>query len=284
MIKLCRNLFYKPKYGSDADSIMLKRLFSTVTIILVCLAAISFSAYAFFSYSVTSGANIIQASNFATSVTIKESDDSLTQGKIQNQTLQPGEYTVTITVDEGTTGTGYCIIRINNDVEYYTQQLGTDLNAPDGKRTEISFKLHTQISTIVEFESHWGTTSQYNSAEVSEFYIQNTDQLQVISVNATQNVADSSEETTPTETTPEETTAEETASEETTPEETTSEETTSPTEPAETVHIVAEGESLASIAKQYDTTYQQLATYNDIETPQVIQPGDEILIPVEDTQ
>ena len=263
MIRLCKNLFYKPKYGSDADSIMLKHLFSTVTVVLVCLAAISLSAYAFFSYSVTSGTNTIQSSSFSTTVTIQGSDEAvITQGDIQRYRFKvPGAYTVTITADSGTTGTGYCIVTVN-DTPYYTQQLGKDLNAPGGERNEISFVLEVQTSATVNFASRWGTTSYYNSETENTLYIKNTNPLTVITINGTENISNTPEETKPVETKPEE--------------------TTTPTEPVKTVHTVTSGESLAQIAQAYNISYQRIAAYNSIENPRLIRPGQKIQIPPED--
>lgn len=302
MIKLCKNLFYKPKYGSDADSAMLKHLFTTVTTILVCLAAISFSAYAFFSYSVTSGTNTIKASNFSTTVTIIGSDDSLTQGKIQNHTFNPGKYTVKITVDDSTTGTGYGVVTVKDtNTTYYTQQLGVDLNAPGGKRTEISFTLDIKAAVTVNFESRWGTNSLYNAPSTENTsYITNTNPLQTIVVVPAQGVADNDEEInseetsstettsaemTPTETTHTESTSTESTPTETTPTEsisteTTPTETTPTTESDEIIHIVQSGDSLATIAEKYGTTRLILADYNKLDNPSVIQPGQEIHIPL----
>ena len=271
MIRLCKNLFYKPKYSSDADSLILKKLCSTVTVVLVCLAAISFSAYAFFSYSVTSGSNTIKSSSFSSTVTIKKGDGVITHGEIQSYHFEsPGQYTVTITANSATTGTGYCVVTIN-DVQYYTQQLGKDLNAPGGLRNEISFGLDVQTSATVSFISRWGTTSYYTSAVETELYIKSTDPLTVITVNGIQNSSDVPQETNPQNTDPQETTAP-----------TIPEDTTAPAESAEVKHIVAEGESLSQIADNYGTTYQRIAAYNGIENPRLIQTGQEILIPPAD--
>lgn len=51
-------------------------------------------------------------------------------------------------------------------------------------------------------------------------------------------------------------------------------------EPKETIHIVAENESLAVVAEEYNTTWQRLFYKNtDIETPDVITEGMELVIP-----
>ena len=262
MIRLCKNIFYTPKYGNDADTVMMKKLFSTVAIVLVCLAAISLSAYAFFSQSVTSGTNILQSSTFSTTVTIQGSDGGIiTQGNIQVHTFSPGQYTITITRDNSANGSGFCIIRIGEDT-YYTQQLGTDLNAPGGQRNAISFGVDIQQTTIVSFAAHWGTTSYYASATETEFYIKDADPLMVLVVGGTEPIINTPDETTPQETTPTE--------------------STESTEPPAVIHIVAQDESLAQIADLYGTTYQRIAAYNGIENPRLIQPGQEIQIPPAD--
>ena len=297
MIRLCKSLFYEPKFGSDADSIILMHLFSTVTIVLVCLAAISLSAYAFFSHSVTSGFNTIQASNFSTTVTIKASDNTIiTQGKIQKNTFAPGIYSMTITRDSGANGTGFCMVRIGEKSTYYTQQLGRDLNAPGQERTQVSFALDVKATTTVAFESRWGTTSYYSSTAESEFYIKNSDPMQVIVIEATQSIADEEaeeeetkqeedslpEETAPEESVPEETTPEETIPEESTPEESIPEESTAPTEHEVITYIVASGDYLSTISAKYGMHHTRLAAYNGILPPYEIHPGDVIKIPPED--
>ena len=276
MIKLCKNLFYKPKYGSDADSMILRRLFSTVTVVFVSLAAISFSAYAFFSYSVTSTTNTLQASNFATTVTIQGSDGFSTQGKIQKHTFNPGMYTVTISADDNTTGTGFGIVTVNGTA-YYTQQLGRDLNATDGKRTEVRFQLDVKAATEVLFDARWGTNSLYSTSNgENEFYITNSDPLQVIVINATQSAADNSGET---ESKENESESETEGATESTTESTTQDATTPTVDSGERVYTVQNGEALDTIAKKFGTTFSVLAAYNDIDDPRVIQPGQEILIP-----
>ena len=276
MIRLCKNLFYKPKYGSDADSIILKHLFSTVTVVLVCLAAISLSAYAFFSLSVTSGSNTIQSSSFSTSVTIQNSnDETIAEGKLQSYLFMPDTYTVTLNTESGTTGTGFYIISVNG-AKYYTQQLGKDLNAPGQERTQVSFALDVKADTTVAFEARWGTTSYYGSAAESEFYIKNSDPMQVIVVGAAESIAD--EETEEEDAKQEE----ESVPEETVPEETTPEESTAPTEQEVVTYIVASGDCLFTIATEYDMHYTRLAAYNNILPPYEIHPGEVIKIPPED--
>lgn len=265
MIKLCKNLFYEPKYGNVQDSMMLKRLFSTVTIVLVCLAAISFSAYAYFTYSITSAPNKIQTSSFSASIMIESEIENnvFTQGYIQNCSLEPGKYTVTISTDSGITGTGFYTITVGSTT-YHTQQLGVDLNTLGQKRTQISFMLEVHTTTDIVFDSHWGTSSHYSAVPITEnaFYIMNSDPLQVIVVGTPANSGNTPTEDAPNGTTPE---------------------GTSPaTDSSEMLHVVQAGESLVLIAEKYNTTYPILAAYNNIENPRIIHPGDKLIIPPAD--
>lgn len=270
MIKLCRNLSYKPKYGNDQDSIMLRHLFSMVTTILVCLAALSFSAYAYFAHSVTSGLNMIRSTSFSTTVTIKNSTDTIvTQGDIRSYHFEPGRYTVTVTTNSGVTGTGFCIVDIEG-VKYYTQQLGRDVAAQNQERTEISFQLDVQMATTIGFESRWGTNVYYNNSDANgEFYITNTDPNKVIVVGTAQVITEDAEEATPQEPLPE-------AAE---PENAVPDVDAPAADDTEIIHIVQSGETLTLIAEKYSTTYPVLAAYNNIENPNIILPGQEIRIP-----
>ncbi len=45
------------------------------------------------------------------------------------------------------------------------------------------------------------------------------------------------------------------------------------------VYIVKSGDTLSEIAEMYNTTYQELARYNNISNPDLIYPGEEIRIP-----
>lgn len=55
------------------------------------------------------------------------------------------------------------------------------------------------------------------------------------------------------------------------------------TPPAESVYVVKKGDTLSSIAKKHNTTYQKLAEYNGISNPNVISVGQKIKIPTTST-
>ena len=76
MRKFYNEFFYIPKHGKIREKVMLTRIAMTVTIVIMCLAAMSITAYAYFSYNITSASNKIQAANFETNVNIQITDET----------------------------------------------------------------------------------------------------------------------------------------------------------------------------------------------------------------
>ena len=175
MKKLFKEFFYVPKYGKVREKVMLMHVTMSVVIIVMCLAAMSLSAYAYFSYNVTSGFNTIKSANFETSVSIRVTDSDgkavdtpkpiTTNYKLYKiADLKAGEwYTVTVTPTERSTAkTGFIIVTATGCNEiYHTQQLGIDENVSGGKTPEIKFQLMITDTTDVVLEAHWGTSSYY---------------------------------------------------------------------------------------------------------------------------
>lgn len=175
MKKLFNEFFYIPKYGKVREKVMLMHVAMSVVIIVMCLAAMSLSAYAYFSYNVTSGLNTIKSANFEIIVSIQITDSDgkavdtpkpiTTNYKVYKiANLKVGEwYTVTVTPTERSTAkTGFIIVTATGCNEiYHTQQLGIDENVPGGKTPEIKFQLMITDTTDVVLETHWGTSSYY---------------------------------------------------------------------------------------------------------------------------
>ncbi len=167
MRKLYNEFFYIPKHGKIREKVMLTRVAMTVLIMVVCLAAMSITAYAYFSHNVTSAFNTIQAANFEANVSIVITDSNSNpvivtkDGKVQTANLDAGEYTVLLTKGTSTAKTGFCIITID-DTEYYTQQIGVDVERglTDGSAS-VEFTLKVSSVTKIEILSHWGTSTYY---------------------------------------------------------------------------------------------------------------------------
>lgn len=165
MRKLYNEFFYIPKHGKVREKVMHTRIAMTVTIVIMCLAAMSITAYAYFSYNITSGSNIIKAANFDAnvSITIKDSsNDPVTvtkDGKVQTANLDAGKYTIELTKGTSTADTGFCVISIG-DKTYYTDQIGVDVKK-DLTDATVKFDLWLSSPTKLEVLSHWGTSVYY---------------------------------------------------------------------------------------------------------------------------
>lgn len=199
MRKLFKELFYVPKYGKVNEKVMLMQVVLSVSIIVMCLAAMSLSAYAFFSYNVTSGSNTITTANFATEVTVQianengepveviTSDDNSHTAELKANTT----YYITLQpTDRSTAKTGFVIITAENcDSKYHTEQLGRD---DDGNAKIVTFWIKPNANTKVTFLSCWGTSSYYShfiqTGENTELYILKNDHV-ALSVNPTKNNA-----------------------------------------------------------------------------------------------
>ena len=196
MRKLYNEFFYIPKHGKVREKVMLTRIAMTVTIVIMCLAAMSITAYAYFSHNVTSGSNIIKAAHFETKVSIQITDENEEAVDINPITsnyqtykvgLDAGKiYTVTITPTENSTAkTGFVVITANGcEKTYHTQQLGIDTNIGEGETKTISFKLIVTDKTDVHFLAHWGTSSYYdaykNKGDQEELYITQGEEIMMI--------------------------------------------------------------------------------------------------------
>ena len=273
MRKLYNEFFYIPKHGKVREKVMLTRIAMTVTIVIMCLAAMSITAYAYFSYNITSGSNIIKAANFEANVSITDSNnDPVTvtkDGKVQTANLDAGKYTIELTKGNSTADTGFCVISIG-DKTYYTDQIGVDVKK-DLTDATVKFDLWLSSPTKLEVLSHWGTSVYYGYGDDgrTEIFIV-SDATVDLTTNTTsgegqsETGTDQSEETTTTSTntttgtessstqTPESTTT--TPSTETsTPVETSPPETTGTSEPTSTTEPVTQTTEPASTETTAET-------------------------------
>ena len=165
MRKLYNEFFYIPKHGKIREKVMLTRLISTITIVIVCLAAMSITAYAYFSYNITSSFNTIKAAHFEANVVITITDSNnvpvtvTKSGKAKTANLEAGKYTIELSKGDCTAQTGFCILTID-DKSYFTDQIGVDT---DKALTDANVKFELRLSspTKIEVLSHWGTSVNY---------------------------------------------------------------------------------------------------------------------------
>lgn len=200
MRKLYNEFFYIPKHGKVREKVMLTRVAMTIVIMVMCLAAMSITAYAYFSYNVTSGSNIIKAATFETQVQVQITAEDGTAVENSNITpitsdyksfriegLEVGKwYTVTIAhTEQSTAKTGFVVVTADKCTEtYHTQQLAKDVNAEGGQTPSISFKLMVTDTTNVHLLAHWGTSSYYDAykekGDQEELYITQGEEIKLI--------------------------------------------------------------------------------------------------------
>ena len=261
MRKLYREYFYIPRHEKICDKVMVTRVATAVGIVVMCLMAMSFTAYAYFSHPITSSSNIIKAANFDADVFINittETGEPIPVSEESNHAktaqLKAGNI-YHIVLDESTSntaGTGFVIVSSLACKEvYHTQQLGNDESVEGGRTEKIIFDLSVTVDTTVCFVSHWGTSSHYDDfkdkGDGSKRYITNAnigDKAVKMVINGVDNSVSDSEDEGKEITTPETTTTTETATRETTgtsepttttePSNSTTEPATQTTEPAAT--------------------------------------------------
>lgn len=243
MRKWYREFFYVPKHGKVCEKVMVTRLFATVAVIVLCLIAMGSTAYAYFSYSLTSESNKIQSVNFGVDVDIQVAGEAGASVEVfpdpkgaHVATLMAGtEYLVTLMPTQtGKATTGFVIVTAEGfEARYHTQQLGKN---GDEITESLSFKLMLGLDAEVTFLAHWGTSSYYGYQDNNEKYITQDETVRIFGAYQQG-------------------------------------------EQSGAVHIVALGESLSEIAEWYNVTAEEIAAYNNIADPNSIDVDQIIKIP-----
>lgn len=256
-----------PLHGKIKDKVMSARVILTATIIAACLICMSLTAYAYFSYSVSSGVNTLVSAHFDAGVTVKKDGNEVTLGvgrtpkELTASSLSAGEYTVEMT-HGGTASTGFCVITVTvgrKENVYHTHQLWKVEESGHPHSMTVTLTLPEGASLSVY--SHWGTSSHYALyalGESSPFYLHHGAEVEISPY-----IPPMYSPKPPSMTTEE-------------PKDTIEEELPD-------VYIVESGDNLSKIAKKYGISYQRLMAYNGL-TSDVIYAGQELAIPPEDWQ
>ena len=184
MKKLFEEFFAVPENGKVPEKVMVTRAALSVAVVLVCLAAMGITAYAYFSHSLISGKNTIKTADFGVNITIQNTDPTQepvqieqSDKKTQVATLLAGN-TYSVTVERtGNATTGFCKISVAGDDEpvYHTEQLSAVADVEAGKKSVITFTLTVADTTKLSFYGNWGTSAYYatyaENGENGEYYI-----------------------------------------------------------------------------------------------------------------
>lgn len=185
------------KISDDAkitDKAMLGRVISMVAVILVCVAVMSITAFAYFTSDASSSMTPITSASFevdvvvtdlsdASNIAVNATDSNLysiyNKTEDNNNCLSAGEYAFVITrTAESTASTGYCVITIGDDV-LHTYQLSNS-----AKSIAFTLKLAQDTLVPVTVEAQWGTSIYYadyaENVQVAPNYILNGDTWPVV--------------------------------------------------------------------------------------------------------
>lgn len=231
MKRLFDELFHIPKDGKIPEKAMLTRIIVSVTMILSCMAAMSITAYAYFSCAIFSGMTQIQAAVWKIAVTA-EADVTENTGvyAMDNSTgTEERVYQFKVAKDPAATASlGYVKIDVKTDVDnygtqqtYYSQHLGkflvNDVMTEDLDRV-VKITVPAGKIAYVQFTAEWGTCTKQPVFEESAGILP----LYAAGVEITPEITEP------------ETTEETTTEPETTEEVTVPETTEAPTEPVTT--------------------------------------------------
>ena len=163
MREIYQKYFELPEEGKGimSEQVFLARLTVGIACIVLCISAMGFSAYAFFTTSVSSNMNQIQAAHYSLSVQSIGIVPVNGNGSVVADTLNPTKYKLQkgmydfVLVKEGNASTGYCMIKINNNENdvIVTRQIGD---------VALTVRIEVAQETAVEFVACWGT---YRSQE-----------------------------------------------------------------------------------------------------------------------
>lgn len=174
------NEFYKkylfvPKSGTGKvrEKVMLTRIGISIALIIVCMAAMSFTAYAYFSADITSSNNVIKTANWEVDVEA-ESDVTFNEGYyLLDNSANSNERIYVFTVKKGQNANatlGYSRIDVKNDTDnylsvqtFYTEPIGQFL--VDGNIvTDIDrvIKIAVPAGRIfkAQFIAEWGSCAK----------------------------------------------------------------------------------------------------------------------------
>ena len=175
MKRIYEEYLHVPEDGKIRDKVFMVRIAVAIACVVWCLSAMGFSAYAFFTSSITSGSNTIVAATYGAEITVAR-DDNNPQTKVTptvNQTIHTyslvkGTYHVVIKAT-GNAQNGYCKIVIGDvesedSIKYYTIQMNTDEKA---SKSQLEFVVECYNDNAeLHIIPNWGSCSEKEETKI----------------------------------------------------------------------------------------------------------------------
>ena len=200
------------KQAKVTEKMLNTRIFVSALVIALCLAAMAFTAYAHYTYSIVSSNNVIHSGKFDVipSVRVGTVDGEAVEvisnapGSYQLMLTAGATYYVTLQVTEETTAKGFVIVKLgDSSAAYHTQPLG---NGGEGITGTLTFKIVPEETGLVTIRTSWGTSSMFGyQNENNPLYITTDKEIILAAQSSDSEIPQSPVEQQPTETTPPET-------------------------------------------------------------------------------
>lgn len=144
---------------------LLTRGLVTLTVVILCLAAMTLTAFAYYSLDIVSGSNKIKAAVFDVNVTIQGDQGEVTVTPGPNKTykavLPAGTYSIEVAHStQSTANTGFVTMEVADGM-YYTRQL-----TKSDHTNSLTFTFETNAEMAVKFSACWGTSIYHNTQAV----------------------------------------------------------------------------------------------------------------------
>lgn len=160
MIKKIKSLFYVPKHGKMREQAFLARIALYASVIVLCLGAMGFTAFAYFSSDVFSSSNRITSATYDLYVAATEGnvDANVTNNVLTGEAGKTYSVTLSYPSDKpGMAASGFCMIHVGDTV-YHTSQITRMDNI-----FELTVVFEAGASGSVRFEPCWGTSSYFGT-------------------------------------------------------------------------------------------------------------------------
>ena len=156
---------------------LLTRGLVTLTVVILCLAAMTLTAFAYYSLDIVSGSNKIKTAVFDVNVTIQGDQGEVTVTPGPNKTykavLPAGTYSIEVAHStQSTANTGFVTMEVADGM-YYTRQL-----TKSDHTNSLTFTFETNAEMAVKFSACWGT-SVYHNTQADIYITENNNAVKI---------------------------------------------------------------------------------------------------------
>lgn len=172
MKKFLEKYYYIPENETMTESKVFGRIGISIATIIICLIALSVSAFAFFSHGVSSAKTNITSATYSLSVTSPDLTENNGAFSIENNSGAEKNYQFTISATDNTTASvGYCKIAVTTDyLDSASREISEQLfytvpiwkQGTEGKASsvQISITVPAGKSITARFISEWGSCAK----------------------------------------------------------------------------------------------------------------------------